>query len=520
MPLTWFLLLGILACGGRDRDGDGYEEAHGDCDDSDASVHPGADEFCDGIDTDCDGTLDGSDALDPTVWYLDLDGDGYGDEGDVGEKACDAPAGRVSDNTDCEDQDSSIHPDAEDLCDEVDTDCDGAVDDDEAQDWYLDADQDGWGDSDQSASACDPPALYVDQGGDCDDERSSVNPDAEEVWYDGRDEDCDGEDDFDADADGYASGVHGGEDCQDALDEVNPSATEICGDGLDNDCDGTGNSCSPFGVRTLDDMGSRFLSSYLVSEGGIELGSSVAGNGDLNGDGLMDVVVGGMGPSTAAGTPGAYVAPEDGYVLVFYGPVTGEELTEADSDADLTDLRCGIWLAMAGDVDADGFDDLAVGCKQGGAGHLYLLSGPIEGTVAIEDEFTASMEGAASTVTVIVEAAGDVDGDGFADLLASAPLESTGGTDAGAVYLLQGPVTGEFTLETEQVQVKLNGVEGQQLEMVGGEGDVDGDGLGDFLAAGAEAESRGPGRVYLVAGSDLSVPGEFSLEDVARAELV
>ncbi len=123
----------------RDADGDGYgsddlvlettEELlgwvgqGGDCDDGDASIHPGAQELCDQVDQDCDGLVD-EDASDPVQWYVDADGDGFGWSQDS-VSACQAPSGYVAGSHDCDDADPAIHPGAEELCDGVDQDCDG-----------------------------------------------------------------------------------------------------------------------------------------------------------------------------------------------------------------------------------------------------------------------------------------------------------------------------------------------------------------------------------------------------------
>ena len=87
---------------GADSDGDGYSVAGGDCDDDDHAIHPGADEVCDGVDDDCGGLTDDN-AIDVTLYFVDVDDDAYGDPS-TGVQACTAPAGYVLDSTDCYDQ--------------------------------------------------------------------------------------------------------------------------------------------------------------------------------------------------------------------------------------------------------------------------------------------------------------------------------------------------------------------------------------------------------------------------------
>ncbi len=136
---------GEVAPPGIDQDGDGFTAEDGDCDDLDNSISPGADELCDGIDNDCDGTID-EDVKDD--FYADADGDGFGSEESV--EACEVPDGYSVVSGDCDDAEAESYPGNVEYCDDIDNNCDGQIDEDSALDtvvWYGDADGDGYGTS-------------------------------------------------------------------------------------------------------------------------------------------------------------------------------------------------------------------------------------------------------------------------------------------------------------------------------------------------------------------------------------
>ena len=255
-----------------DNDGDQFSEADGDCDDTDATVFPGAFELCDKIDNDCDGEVDNDiDASIGVLVYTDGDGDGFGDI-DASLYLCDyalsdpEKAGVATNSLDCDDADRFINPSAPEVCDGIDNDCDAAVDDNpiDGHSMYTDADDDGFGDGESQGTFCadeGPPDGYSDVSTDCDDADEDAFPGAIEVC-DGKDNDCNGTADDDAvdqaifypdtDDDGYGDPagptvgptcevaglwVTNGDDCDDSNAEVSPDADEVC-DTVDNDCNG------------------------------------------------------------------------------------------------------------------------------------------------------------------------------------------------------------------------------------------------------------------------------------------
>ena len=191
----------------RDADGDGFGEiaitqacaaAQGfvadatDCDDDANAVHPGAVERCNTLDDDCDTLVDGADSAvtGDGTWYVDNDGDGHGKG--AGTTSCTPVSGAVLSNDDCDDLDPDVHPGALEVCDRVDDDCDGLLDDGLATSvWYIDGDGDTYGRSSNPTSACAQPIGTTRNGADCDDAKATVKPSAAEVRADGIDQDCD-----------------------------------------------------------------------------------------------------------------------------------------------------------------------------------------------------------------------------------------------------------------------------------------------------------------------------------------
>ncbi len=211
----------------------------GDCDDTDEAVFPGAVELCDALDRDCDGDPDAG-AADVALFYVDGDGDGFGDPDQFVAEACDAPADTVADGTDCDDADPLVNPGADEVCAPGDEDCDGLEGDADtslvATVWYRDQDGDQVGQAGDTLQQCAQPDGYVQQPGDCNDFDDAVT---DEVEY-FPDEDGDG---FGAQQAQSVVGctppsgfVTNDSDCDDTQPTVSPAGLELC-NGVDDDCD-------------------------------------------------------------------------------------------------------------------------------------------------------------------------------------------------------------------------------------------------------------------------------------------
>lgn len=223
--------------GGVDRDEDGHppcttDDRPPDCDDLDATSHPNGTEVCDGHDNDCNGKVD--DVGDQTL-YRDNDEDSWGSEekGDIQVYHGCVREGWVLRGGDCNDNDLTRNPDQLELCNQLDDDCDGTVDDSLLTIVsYRDGDGDGYGSSPATGS-CMVPAGYALWNGDCDDSNDQKHPGAVESCTDAIDLNCD---DSVGDADVDGDGTQACEDCDDLDPKSYPSAHEMC-DLKDNDCD-------------------------------------------------------------------------------------------------------------------------------------------------------------------------------------------------------------------------------------------------------------------------------------------
>ena len=505
-----------------DATGDVYPSGAASCarvvDLTPGEVYPGAsDTPYDGTDADCSGNDD-----------FDQDGDGFG--------RC----------AECDDTDAAIYPndDVEVWYDGVDANCDGNDGDQDgdgyyiqgyaftipadfeagdcsdtdasthpgaADDWYDGVDSNCAGDDDYDADA-DGYAAAAWGGDDCDDAEVTTYPGATDPWYDGVDSDCAGNDDFDQDGDGFDST----DDCDDTAAGVNPSAVEDCATGSDDDCDGDTNDVGASGCVAFspdldgDAYGDLDAAACLcVAEGAYTLAGVATEDSDCD---------------DAEGTvnPGATEVCNDGVDNDCDGgagacSLSGGSLSTADAEytGEAAGDYAGWSVAGGGDVNADGYDDLVVGAyKNSGAatsaGAAYLVLGsaaPVGGGLAGELKFAGV--GASAGAGYSVSGAGDVNADGYADVVVGAWLADS----EGAAYLVLGAAS--LSSASLSTSVKYSGVgSGDYVGVsVSAAGDVNADGYSDILI-GERDVSTYAGAAYLVLGG--TSPSSASLATAVK----
>ena len=252
-------------------------------------------------------------------------------------------------------------------------------------------------------------------------------------------------------------------------------------------------------------------------EGNWGYAGRVLATGDLNADGLNELVVGNQDIDT-------------GLSWVLYGNATGGLLSDLATSlsGEAASDQAGAALAV-GDLDGDGFDDLVVGAPEhdgGGtnAGAVYALFGPdIVGDLGLGSDGDWIADGPGGTgqakLGATITIPGDVDGDGLADLLVAAPNDDLGATNAGTVFLFDGAVVATGgRVDTTSAVASFHGTHTTQALGTALEGgDLDGDGLADLVLGAPDDDVAGTntGAVYLLAGGAWS--GTYDVSTVAGA---
>ena len=391
--------------------------------------------------------------------------------------------------------------------------------------WYGDADGDGYGGTLFELEACEQPSGYVDNADDCDDLEPAQNPGEQEICGDGLDNDCSG------DAE---------EACTDLIEDGVAIFGEQEGEGGfelasgDLNGDGTLDLVVSAPGRTNGDEGAEFDGAVALFLGphtadrsfdeadalilGISgekqvLGYAISVPGDIDGDGLDDLVVTGTQTRDDGNVQTGSVATFSATTLLG----AAEPLTVYDGDdlwfgAEKRDFL-GASLAVA---DIDGAVTIFSGASgaEESRGAVYRLSD----TEGLDNRLLGIDEDDRIGLGQSI-AAGDLDGDGVADLAVGAYFRSN---DDGEVYLCAEPIVGDQSLADCPVLV-AEGTNDQLGERMASAGDVDGDGLTDLWvgAPSRDGEFIADGAAYLVSGrTDLDTLDSQTIKEAAQAWII
>ncbi len=246
-------------------------------------------------------------------------------------------------------------------------------------------------------------------------------------------------------------------------------------------------------------------------------GNSVSTAGDVNGDGYSDVIIGALYYDNGE--------TDEGRAFVYYGSAQGLSISPNwTAESDQTNAYFGRSVSTAGDVNGDGYSDVIVGAYyydnvEGNEGRAFAYYGSSSG-LSLTPDWTSEANQASANFGISVSTAGDVNGDGYSDVIVGAYLYDNGETDEGRAFVYYGSSGGlsaspDWTVESNQASARF-GIS------VSTAGDVNGDGYSDVIV-GAYLYDNGEsneGRAFVFYGnegrgvpvalkqlrSDLSVP--------------
>ena len=468
-----------------DEDNDGFPMGE-DCDDQDRSVQIPA-------------------------WNIDSDGDGYGTQELM--YACTQPLNTATNALDCNDEDPAISPDGVEICDEIDNNCNDAVDDspEDALLRFRDLDGDGYGNSDIWMGLCEEGTGWVEDNTDCNDSESSIHPGAIEICGNNQDDDCDNDP-----GDCFLSGSFVASDADlrivgavedDGLSESFAWAgdwDDVPGDelwigvtGYDEPRNNNGIAFI-FGGQQDGTIVAEPESAFNHSgdNQGERMGSSVLALRDMDGDGRTELLVQNPGSKSV--------------VLLLSDEPTDEWSLEAAMEIRQSGAsdQFGETLSALPDWDGDSIDEIVVGVPRydgetsgTGSGAIAILASEFWSTQTFGSEFF--FEDTAHTIITgqsagdhfgeSLDQVGDTNGDGIPELAVGAPEQNEEGSSQGAVFIIQPQWHLQGIYGADALSTPILG--SQPFDRFGssvaGVGDTNGDGYDDVLIGSPDADYNG-----------------------------
>lgn len=249
---------------------------------------------------------------------------------------------------------------------------------------------------------------------------------------------------------------------------------------------------------TIDPVSESFSMTYNETQVGAELGCAVSGAGDLNADGYDDVIVGAHLYDNGS--------TDEGVVFVFYGNAYGLYHIPFDTlEIDQAGSDFGIAISNAGDVNGDGYDDVIIGASsydngQTNEGGAFIYYGTADGINTTPAVILEGNQNSASFGTA-VSGAGDINGDGYDDVVVGASLYDNGQTNEGRVFIFHGSPSGIST--TPAATMENNQSTSYLGSTVSTAGDINGDGYDDIIAGAPnfDNDQTDEGRVFVYHGT-------------------
>jgi len=321
--------------------------------------------------------------------------------------------------------------------------------------------------------------------------------------------------------DNSADIIIAGEASEDYFGYSVSSAGDINGDSFDDfmvgaiQNDENGNNAGKvyiyFGGKVIDNVADLTITGENANE---KFGFSVAQAGDVNGDCFSDIMISSIYNSVSA--------PSAGKVYIYYGGKTVDNLADVEFFGQDTIDYFGRSISSAGDINCDGYTDVIVGAfrnDDGGilSGKAYIYHGGK--TMDNTPDFTMEGEAPGDYFGYSVSSAGDVNNDGYSNVIIGAIYNDEAGTDAGKVYLVMNKAKGNINYSN----IIISGENNDDLlgYSVSKAGDVNGDGFDDVIVGASQNDETGinAGKVYIHYGgqnmdniADVNIGGEASYD--------